>query len=798
MSEGAFDGLYKAKLRDNGIEHSEDDYKRFCRQLNRSFSKGILDLSCQRIGINVLTKLTKVLRTSPHIRVFNLYGNLIRDHGVHSLLQLLMANTQVEVVDIGCNDLGNSSIPTIIEIIKSTNVKSLQLGATGAAYHNNKFSLQCLTDLINSMHGAGKIECLGLSGIKMSTREGAKRVSIADTLADYLHDDETLRSVAICDCGFSLREEDLVTAQGLLSNERLKFLDYHSNQLADPVGPNFLGQLNLMTNLSYLDIHSCNLSGKAGISLAETLKTPSNLTILDISDNYLGDEGSGAIFQVLLVNQTLTELNIACNKITEYSSEIIGNLISENKVICSLNLSQNPIGDVGAYSIADTISSNEAITKLVLSSCRMTDEGAVAITTSLAKNNTLKYLDLSDNFLTRESGYRIIDSIRPNETLFKLDVNATQIDHFVSKAIDELCIRNKQIQKETDLQPLKKQMVQLSIQRTKMPEAISRLAQLNNTREGLERDVFNTQEELDMTESTSNANILAIRKIIQSTKEMIEEEKQGMKKLEVEKVKMIEDYDKKLEEMNGNIENEKIASERMEKDAVESEQACVVEQEQAEKKIAEIQSQIDQLYEIRKQILEVMEDPEKLKVFEPPQLTISLEPTKENFFLNDEILEKADEEKKDTKKKKKGKSKKTKKSGKTSKNRKKSPKSEAPAPAQETNPKAPSQKTTARSSKNATPADTPRKDENANNNDVPNDETTNSPEVQNQVVDNAIDTSNEKEQNLDTQPNNINEEPEAENKAVKGGKKKKMTKKASTMKVPIKRPPTARRKSPKK
>ena len=39
MSEGAFDGLYKAKLRDNGIEHSEDDYKIFCRQLNLSFSK---------------------------------------------------------------------------------------------------------------------------------------------------------------------------------------------------------------------------------------------------------------------------------------------------------------------------------------------------------------------------------------------------------------------------------------------------------------------------------------------------------------------------------------------------------------------------------------------------------------------------------------------------------------------------------------------------------------------------------------------------------------------------------------
>lgn len=790
MSEGAFDGLYKAKLRDNGIEHSEDDYKRFCRQLNRSFSKGILDLSCQRIGINILTKLTKVLRAAPHIRVFNFYGNLIRDHGIHSLLQLLMANTQVEVVDIGCNDLGNSSIPTIIEIIKSTNVKSLQLGATGVAWHNNKFSLQCLTDLINAMHGAGKIECLGLASIKMSTREGSRRVSIADVLADYINDDPTLKSVAICDCGFSLREEDLVTTHGLLSNERLKFLDYHSNQLADPVGPNFLAQLNLMTSLSYLDIHSCNLSGKAGISLAESLKVPSNLTILDISDNYLGDEGAIAIFTVLLTNQTLTELNIAGNKITENSSEIIGDVISENKVICSLNLSQNPIGDIGAYSIADTITSNDSITRLVLASCRMTDEGAVEITTSLAKNKTLKYIDLSDNFLTRECGYRIIDSIRPNEALFKLDVNATQIDHFVSKAIDELCKRNKQIQKETDLQPLKKQMVQLSIQRTKMPEAISRLQQLNTTREGLERDVFNTQEELDMTESSSNANILAIRKVIQSTKEMIEEEKQGMVKLEVDKKKMIEDYEKNLNEMNGNIEKEKVISEKVEKDAIESEQACAVEQEEAERKITEMQNQINQLYEIRKQILEVMEDPEKIKNFEPPQLTISLEPTKDKFFLNEEILDIVDEEKKDSKKKKKkGKTKKAKKSSKSpdsSRKRKKSPKAEAPAPAQETTNA--EQNPATQTNKDASPISSSRNDE---NNEKPKDD-------QNDKNNDVQKDKDKEEENLDANKIESNEIQDGEKKEIKGGKKKKSSKKAATTKVSIKRPPTRRPKSPSK
>ena len=151
MYNGTFDGLFKAKLRDNGIEYSEDDYKRFCSQLSSSFSKGVLDLSGQRIGINMLTKLTKVLRQAPHIRVFNLYGNLVRDHGIHSLLQLLLANQQVEVLDIGCNDLSNQAVPCLIDIIKETKIKSLQIGTTGLAWHNNKFSLLSLIDIIKAI-----------------------------------------------------------------------------------------------------------------------------------------------------------------------------------------------------------------------------------------------------------------------------------------------------------------------------------------------------------------------------------------------------------------------------------------------------------------------------------------------------------------------------------------------------------------------------------------------------------------------------------------------------------------------
>jgi Ran GTPase-activating protein (RanGAP) involved in mRNA processing and transport len=275
----SFDGLFKAKLRDNGIEYSDDDYRHFCAQLERSFWKGTLDFTGQRIAINVLTKLTKVLRTAPFIRVFNFYGNLIRDHGIHSLLQLLVANSQVQVLDIGCNDLSDRSIPSVVDIITTTHIRSLQIGEMGIALHTNKFSLLSMAEIINAVRSVGRIECLGLCGFKMSEGRGKKRITQAGLLAEYIAEDPVLSSLALSNNGFDPREEDTVTAQGLLMNPRLRYLDLHANNLEDPVGSNFLGQLNRMANLMYLDLRSCSLSSAAGQELAESLKGENKLIV---------------------------------------------------------------------------------------------------------------------------------------------------------------------------------------------------------------------------------------------------------------------------------------------------------------------------------------------------------------------------------------------------------------------------------------------------------------------------------------------------------------------------------------
>lgn len=663
-NDPSFEGIFKAKLRDNNAPYSEDDYKRFCNQLKASFAIGVLNLSGQRIGINVLTKLSKILRANQHITAFNLYGNLIRDHGIHSLLQLLMVNTKVKVLDIGCNDFTNQAVPSIIDIINNTSITSLQIGTSGVAWHNNKFTIPALSDIVRAVNAADRIECMGLSGLTMSFRVGARRLTMDSDLARYIETSTALKSISISENGFAQKEQEVVT-NGLLLNPNLKFLDMHISPLPDPFGPNFLSQLNNMKSLTYLDIHKCQLSEKAGIALAESLKTNESLIVLDISDNEIGDLGFMAISQALIENFTLCELNVGNNGITDQSADHISELISQNNVLCCLDISKNGIGDIGAHAIAQSISGNDSLTKLNLSSCRISDEFAVEIANALKENKGLRVLKICDNFLTRECGYSILEAIRTNEIIFSIDVSATQIDHFVAQAINQLCSRNKQIQREINLQPLKKELVQLSIQRTKMPEAESRLKSLKETRRQLESDVIDTQAEIANTYQNSEQKLTELNKLISIEKEMTQEEHKLAKKNEEEREIMKSQLEGQIQDIINSTAREEVLTEKILADTEKLKEEMQKEQEQQQAEEMDLQRKIDQIQKIIEETKEKIQDPEQIKNFVPPQIDFS-QYTSDPIFLVDKIEELKEAEKSASSKKRKKSPKKS--------SRKKSPK----------------------------------------------------------------------------------------------------------------------------
>lgn len=665
-----FEGLFKARLRDNGLEYSEDDFKRFCNQINKSFEKGLLDLSGQRIGINVLTKLTKVLRLNTHIKSFNFYGNLIRDHGIHSLYQLLLSNPQVRFCDIGCNDLTNQSATCIIDIINNTGITSLQLGSNGDTWHSNKFSIATVIDIISTAFAAKKLQCLGLNGFAMSSKKGTKKTSMCEELSTFIQNDTTLSTLCIAENALAPKEQAVVN-QGLLSNDRLRYLDMHGSQLQDPHGLLFLSEIGKMKKLVYLNIANCHLSSSSGASLGSSLKKHPMLSIINLSDNEIGDDGFCYIVDALILNQNITEVNFSNNKLTSESAVLIEELLTKNQVMYSLDFSKNSLGDLAAQAIARALRANNDLSRLILTSCRISDNGAIAIARALAKNRSLKYLKLSDNFLTRESGYCILENIRKNECILTLDLSATQIDHFVAKAIKDICKRNLQIQREFDLQPLKKQIVQLSIQRTKMPEAVSRLEKLEKRRAKLENDVENTMLDIDDTIASGNRIVTDLIRAIATANEMTQDEFKAVAKDNEEKEKMIFMYNARYEDIVNSTQREITLERQYSEQLTKIEVEIKEEEEQYKKDEDELEKKILELKTILEQTLEIRQDPEKIKVYEAPEVDYGdVEP----IFLVEKIVElKAMEKQPKKKKKKSPKKKKTEKKSTTAKLRSKSP-----------------------------------------------------------------------------------------------------------------------------
>lgn len=612
-----FDSLYTSKLHDSGNEYTEKDYNRFIAQISSAYKHGILDFSCQQIGMSVLTKLTKVLRTAPHIRKFIFYGNNITDHGLHSLFQLLQVNPRITVIDIGCNDITNQGVPSLQDIILRTKITSLQLGVMGQAWHINNFTTAASADLLLAVHQSDRIECLGLSGIQLSIRQGARRISIASYFADFIASYTKLKSLSLSDCGFTPSDAEVVFLEGIAKNSRLVYLDCSNNTLIDPIGIRFCDRLQNITALRRIYLSYCNLSDDAGKALARSLKN-SQLISLDISHNNIATAGFTAILEALKDNIYLTELYASYNSFDYGCSEALLNLINENQVISVLDLSRSAIGDEGAIAIARYLAKNEALCTLDLSTCKITGEGAVAIAEAIAVNKNVMHLSLADNFLTREEGYELIDIFRVNEILREINLTSTQIDHFVIQAACDICKRNRQIQYEQDLQPLKQEMIQLSIQRTKMPEATARLHDLRNQFADTTAEIMKTEINLSDLTRKANRDIDEIKRQIAGVESNINQNEKEMENMRndfervstdanalyegtVQKSKGLE---ASIEAVNTQIENEIKSS--------EEEQAKFSEEK------AKLLAEIEENTKMTQEITALLQNEEELMNYKPP------------------------------------------------------------------------------------------------------------------------------------------------------------------------------------
>lgn len=660
--------LYSAKVKDNMGISTDAERDLFFKQVKNGYKYGILNLENQQSGMTVLTQLTKLLRQFKDFHCLNLYGNNVCDHGLLTVYQNLIANHNITAIDLGSCNLSQQSHQILFDIVKDSALDSIQLGNHNTVFYTNKFPPEFLVELLNRIRIAHRVKCFGLSGLKLSARKGPKRYSIAGDVAFFLENDDLIKTLNISGCDFNSVDVAELVSNGILKNRSLRYLAMSKCIFDEFTGVQFATNLYQLKSLNFLDVSNCNLDGKAGAFLAKSISAGTNLIILNLSNNPIGNDGMTQLFNAIESCNTITEFFVSNTNINHQCAEAIRNLILFNDILTILDISANHIADAGARAVAASITKNTSLTSLSIASCHISDVGALEVTNALVDNKDLTSINLQDNFITKDCGYQILECLFKNKYLTVINISSSQVDHFVISAINELCTRNIQLKKEIKHAPLKQQLIQLSIQRTKMPEAKAKLKSLQEQKNQLIEKNFELDQESYKTTSDFESKISQLNKAINSTNELIAEDTKAMETMQ-------SDWDKgkvsyQLQYKDTLARTDQLAAEnvQLEETMQQKDQYNITENDAERAEIDKLKSELEKITKMTQDIYEAIKNPDTLDEFEVPQEYMVKE--SKPFFLIDQVSEESRKSKEKLETKRSTKSNKSGKSSKSGKSNK--------------------------------------------------------------------------------------------------------------------------------
>lgn len=635
----AIDDLYHAKLADNECDEVECDLQRFVQQVQNGFKIRVFDLRSMQIQLGVLARVPKFFRIVPNIHKLDLYANLIRDEGLQKVLQMLQSNPDITRIDVGCNDLTDGSALTMCSIIKTTNLKSLQLGRHEESWQANRFTREGLSTIVDCISETNTLKCFGIAGLSsLNQKKSQQYKDFSKHLSKMIAACTNMRTLDICDFGF-VDADQAALADGFKSNKNLRFLDISKNSF--PTGTKLVESLTYIDSLRVLNLSHCSLTEASCDVLADRISKGWQLINLNLSENPIGSNGIKKLLDVLVGNESLVWLNLAETSMNFEIADNLHNFISHLTILQDLDLSRNNMGDDIAAVFGNDLIGQNSLISLSLATCRITDKGSLDIMGALTQNTVLKHINLSDNFLSMNNGFDIVDTLQPNESLTHIDVSSNQIDVFATQAIQTLCQRNKQSRRDKVLQNLRKEYIQLSIQSSKLPNIEERLVSLRDKQDGLKNEIGIIAEKLETYDVTSQANLAVTNKAIDEFNLMIHQEqdqidqmKEDIEKLNQETDKIIAECEKKAQ-----IEDEKFRQAEAEATKIETEtqngQAqYLIMKEQLENEIANVEHMIAEINENGKsELLKFFEIPEYPYPDEiPPDIETYHEKTQEEIF----------------------------------------------------------------------------------------------------------------------------------------------------------------------
>eukprot|EP01006_Ploeotia_vitrea_P044285 TRINITY_DN66822_c5_g6_i1.p1 TRINITY_DN66822_c5_g6~~TRINITY_DN66822_c5_g6_i1.p1 ORF type:complete len:694 (-),score=88.32 TRINITY_DN66822_c5_g6_i1:181-2262(-) len=577
--------------------HESPTRENFIR-LQEVMDKGCTDkqfiMRSQRLGVNSAITIARILDRTP-IEKIDVYENVIRDHGVQALSQLVRGSRTLTHLNVGGNDIGPLGCAFIAPLLaQNKRLKYLVLGSEEGDLHTNKIDSDAGKALAEALIANKTLKWLDLNRNPL----GRDSQDVFASFVKVLQTNKTLETLKLGCTGMSSTSA-VAIVKALNNNQVMQFLDCHENDLQPQVGEAFAELLdykyqegipNTLTTL--LLHHNPKLRARGLVPLFKALHNDNSIQTLDFSNTAMGDEGAAALADALRNNSTITHLELNDNDISQEGCIQLCLVLQQNKSVRYLALAHNKLKDDGACALAATLEVNESISHLELSSTRLSDRGAVALGVALAMNMSLQALKVNNNHISDNAGRAFSELIEKNGKLLTIDIRGNQVSHSTLLRIKKVVKRNKALRDGETPNQLQQEVIRLHYQQYKLQEANAELKEHQRARLELQEQADRAEREAIVEkENTAKRSKEIIEKILLQ-ENFCDDMKAKKKTKEEEAGKSKGQYEQEIKALHEKLRVDSILREERQKEWEDIEKSYKRLEKEREEKLKDLKQKI--------------------------------------------------------------------------------------------------------------------------------------------------------------------------------------------------------------
>lgn len=416
--------VYGAKCEDLSVKPNMSRELRFFDMLDKQSADGEIKLRDSCVGPLTTKTLAQVLSLpqSNQLRHIDLSGNNIRDVGACSVAGLLLVHTQMESLNLSCNDIGPSGGEALFRAVAGNNtVRTLELGSS-SGINRNHIGPRCGPALQMLLKSNSCLQLLGLSGNGL----GAGPMT---HLHDGLRLNTSLRTLDVSNN--NIGNDGCAVLVEAFESCGLSYVNLARNKIGNAGAAVLAAALQGDLLLQRLNLSDNSVTGRGAVLLADALLVNTTLEAMDLGQNALGKAGGVAIGGCLNKNWALNSLNLSHCEIASEGAAAVFMGLRHNSTLNTLNLCHNALNDECCVAGQAMLSINSSITSLNLGYNGIKDDGISNLAKGVAKACSLQTLIITSNNFHNAGGAALVAAVRANKSmrLISIDVEFNDIDY---------------------------------------------------------------------------------------------------------------------------------------------------------------------------------------------------------------------------------------------------------------------------------------------------------------------------------------------------------------------------------